>query len=89
MWAAFGAPASVRNEIFNVADDGAAPKATIIAWLAAKLGVPVPRFTGEPTVGRRSVTPDRVIVNDKIKKTLSWQPRYSTFREGYEKILSR
>ena len=89
VWAAFGAPASVRNEIFNVADDGAAPKATIIAWLAAKLGVPLPRFTGEPTVGRRSVTPDRVIVNDKIKKTLSWQPRYSTFREGYEKILSR
>ena len=87
--AAFGAPPAVKNEIFNIADDGAAPKAEIAAWLAARLGVPAPRFSDEPAVGRHSITPDRVIVNAKIRKMLGWRPRYPTFREGYENILSR
>ena len=89
IWAALAAPPAVRSEIFNVADDGAAPKAEIAAWLAARLGVPPPRFTGEPLAGRREVTPDRVIANDKIKTMLGWRPRYPTYREGYEKFLSR
>ena len=89
VWVAFGAPSAVKNETFNVADDGAAPKAEIAAWLAARLGVPPPRFSDVPTAGRRSVTPDRVIANDKIKAALGWRPRWPTFREGYENILSR
>jgi nucleoside-diphosphate-sugar epimerase len=89
VWAAFSAQPAVKNEIFNVADDGAAPKAEIAAWLAARLGVPRPRFSDAPTAGRRSVTPDRVIANDKIKAALGWRPRWPTFREGYENILSR
>jgi nucleoside-diphosphate-sugar epimerase len=89
IWAALGAPALVANEIFNVADDDPAPKAEVAAWLAAQLGVPQPRFTGEPRSGRRGVTPDRAITNGKIKAVLGWRPRYPTFREGYEKMLSR
>lgn len=89
VWAAFGAPAGVRNEILNLADDGAAPKAEIVAWLAGRLGMPVPPFTGEPAAGRREVTPDRVIVNRKAKTLLGWTPQFPTFREGYEKIVSR
>lgn len=85
--AAFEAPAEVRGGVFNVADDGAAPKMEIAAWLAMRLGVPRPRFTGEPATGRRRVTPDRVIANDKIKRVLGWNPRYATFREGYAAIL--
>lgn len=89
VWAAFGAPTTVANQIFNVADNGAAPKAEIAAWLAKRLGIPAPRFTGEPAQGRRTVTPDRVIVNDKLKTVLGWRPIFPSFREGYEKILSR
>jgi nucleoside-diphosphate-sugar epimerase len=87
MWAALGAPSSVANEIFNVADDGTALKGDITTWLAAQLGVPAPRFTGEPAAGRRTVTPDRIIANTKLKTVLGWQPHYPSFREGYAGII--
>ena len=89
IWAALGAEADVPNGIFNLADDGAATKAAMVGWLAARLGVPEPRFTGEPASGRRAVTPDRVIANAKAKAVLGWRPAFPSFREGYEKILSR
>ena len=85
--AAFAAPVKIANETFNVADDGAASKAEVAAWLAQKIGCPAPRFTGEPTAGRRAVTPDRVIANDKIKTVLGWRPRYADFRAGYRPLL--
>jgi len=87
--AACGAGPEVGSGVFNVADDGAATKAEIVAWLAERVGVALPRFTGEPAAGRREVTPDRVIVNTKAKAAWGWRPRYPSFREGYEKILSR
>ena len=89
VWAALSAPPTVANEVFNVADDDAATKAEIVAWLASHLGVPLPRFTGEPAAGRRVVTPDRVIANEKLKAMLGWRPQFPSFREGYENLLSR
>ncbi len=87
VWAALTASADVSGGVFNVADDRAAPKAEVVNWLAARLGVPPPAFTGTPATGRRAVTPDRVISNDRIKSVLGWRPRYPTFREGYAAIL--
>jgi nucleoside-diphosphate-sugar epimerase len=87
--ACFSAPAEIGNDVFNVADDGRATKAEIVTWLAAELGLAAPRFTGGPSGGRRTVTPDRVISNAKIKAVLGWTPRYSTFREGSASLLSR
>jgi nucleoside-diphosphate-sugar epimerase len=75
------------GEIFNVADDGAAPKSEIVNWLAGKLGLPAPVFSGAPAAGRRAVTPDRIIDNAKIKRVLGWRARYASFREGYAAIL--
>ena len=75
------------GEIFNVADDGAAPKSEIVEWLAGRLGVATPVFTGAPAAGRRVVTPDRVIDNAKIKRVLGWRAGYPSFREGYAAIL--
>lgn len=89
VWLALGAPSMIANEIFNVADDRAARKSEIADWLAARLGLPPPRFTGGPVTGRRPVVPDRIVANDKIKAMLGWRPSCPTFREGYEKILSR
>ena len=86
VWAAWGAAAG--GQIFNVADDGAATKQEVVGWLAARLGVAVPTFSGEPAAGRRAVTPDRIIANDRLKSSLGWRPAFPTFREGYEKILS-
>ena len=89
VWLALGAPATIANEIFNVVDDGAARKSEIAVWLAVRLGLPPPRFTGSPAIGRRTVVPDRIVANNKIKAMLGWRPSCPTFREGYGKILSR
>jgi nucleoside-diphosphate-sugar epimerase len=88
IWAGFGAPAAVDGGVFNVADDGAATKAEVAAWLAAQLGVPTPRFSGLPAAGRRGVVPDRIIVNDRLKAALGWRPRFPSFRDGYANLLS-
>lgn len=86
--ASLTAPSAVKDEVFNVADDGSARKAEIVNWLAGELGLPPPRFSGMPAGSRRAVTPDRVIANEKLKSMLGWRPRYSTFREGYANLLS-
>ena len=88
IWAALRAPVAWSDGLFNVADDGAATKAEITAWLAARLGLPAPRFTGEPA-GNRAPVPDRIIVNARLKSLLGWQPAWPTFREGYTNLLSR
>ena len=83
------APTSIGNEIFNVADDGRATRAEIVAWLVRELALSPPRFSGRPAEGRRVITPDRVIANGKLKRKLGWSPRFATFREGYASLLSR
>jgi nucleoside-diphosphate-sugar epimerase len=88
IWAAFAAPAAVGHLIFNVADDGAARRVELADWLAARLGRPPPRFTGEAITGSDRLVPDRIVVNERLKVTLGWRPRFPTFREGYENLLS-
>ena len=88
IWAAFAAPAAIGNLVFNVADDGAARRAELADWLAARLGRPPPRFTGGAPVGSRRIVPDRIVVNERLKATLGWHPRFPTFREGFENLLS-
>jgi nucleoside-diphosphate-sugar epimerase len=87
--ACLAAPDTHGSDVFNVADDSRTTKAQMAAWLAAELGLPAPRFTGEPFGGRRALVPDRVIDNRKLKRLLNWRPRYPTFREGYASLLSR
>ena len=88
LWAGLTAEEGLAGETFNVADDAPTPKAEVVRWLANRLGLPTPRFTGQPA-GRREITPDRAIANDKLKEVLGWRPQYPSFREGYENILSR
>ncbi len=83
------APAELASDIFNVADDDPAPKRDVVAWLATTMGLPAPRFTGEASTMGRAVTPDRIILNAKLKVRLGWRPTYPTFREGYASFLSR
>ncbi len=76
-------------EVFNLADEGAATKGEVVAWLAERLGVAMPRFTGLPAGGRRAVTPDRIIQAAKARAVLGWRPRWPTFREGYAEVIDR
>lgn len=86
--ACFGAGVETQGGVFNLCDDQPARKSEITAWLADRLGVLAPRFTGEPASGRRSVTPDRIIANAKAKAELGWRPRFPTFREGCAGLLA-
>jgi len=88
VWAAFGASPGIANEIFNVADDAPATKGRDCRVAGAQMHLPEPRFTGEPAVGRRAITPDRLIANGKLKRLLGWRPVYPSYREGYAAILS-
>jgi nucleoside-diphosphate-sugar epimerase len=88
IWAALRAPAERRNAVFNVADDAAATRGEITGWLAARLGVPPPRFTDAPATGRRATTPDRIIANARLKQALGWRPVFPSFREGYAALLN-
>jgi len=88
IWAALQAPAVRKDEVFNVADDGAATRGEIVGWLSARLGVPHPRFTEGPAAGRRATTPDRIIANARLKHMLGWRPAFPSFREGYAALLN-
>lgn len=79
-----GAPA---GGVFNLADEGEATKGEVVAWLAQRLGVAAPVFSGLPAGGRRAVTPDRIIDAARARAVLGWRPARRTFREGYEQIL--
>lgn len=80
-------PHPPQTAIFNVVDEGQATRAEVVTWLAQRMGIPVPVFSGQNVAGRRAVRPDRILLNSKLKTELKWQPRYPTFREGYEALL--
>jgi nucleoside-diphosphate-sugar epimerase len=88
IFACFAAPADVGGDVFNVADDEPSQKSEVVAWLAARLAVPSPRFTGGSGPAPRRVTSDRLIGNAKLKSRLGWRPQYRSFRAGYESFLS-
>jgi len=85
--ASAGNPERGPYEVFNVADDGPVPKRALVEWLAARLGLPFPGFSGEAVPGRRADPPDRVVSNAKIRTLLGWAPRFPDFRAGYEALL--
>jgi nucleoside-diphosphate-sugar epimerase len=89
VFAAFQSPPSVGNRIFNVADDGAATKASVVEWLAARSGRAPPRFSGGAASTRLGFAEpaDRLISNGRLKTELGWRPKYPSFREGYREIL--
>lgn len=75
------------REVFNLCDGSSATKGEIVSWLAARLGLPAPAFTGSPAGGRRRVTPSRVIDASKARNELSWHPRVVDYRSGYGAML--
>jgi nucleoside-diphosphate-sugar epimerase len=86
--AALGAASAVPGGIFNVADEGAATRGEVVAWLAARMGLPAPVFTGEEGPRREGPAPDRIIRSTRARALLGWQPRYPDFRSGYAAFVS-
>ncbi|HVT73082.1 MAG TPA: NAD-dependent epimerase/dehydratase family protein [Lacunisphaera sp.] len=86
--ACLAAPAAVLSRTFNVADDAPARRGEVVAWLAARLGRPVPGFDRSPG-GRRAgqPMPDRIIAAARIRRELGWRPHFADFRAGFGEIL--
>lgn len=78
---------SEAYEVFNVVDNGPVSKTEMVEWLARRLGLPFPGFSGEAVPGRRPDPPDRVVSNAKIRTNLGWTPTFPDYRSGYEAIL--
>jgi nucleoside-diphosphate-sugar epimerase len=89
IWRCFTAPASVPGGIFNVVDDAPARRMDVAAWVSRRLGRAEPVFDENLPGRRRAEMPDRIIENRKLRETLGWRPRYPSYREGYETLLSR
>ena len=79
--------------LVNVVDNEPARKQEIVDWLAGRLGCPSipfnPEAAGRRAAARTSSTglPNRRIRNDRLRKLLSWDPRFPSYREGYASIL--
>ena len=86
------ATGSAENSgIYNLADDGGAPKREVVGWLAEQIGAGTPGFDPERTSSRLrrrgGSMPDRRIANGRFKAVFGWRPRYPTYREGYAAIF--
>ncbi len=92
VWACLEAAPVVRDEIFNVSDGAAVPRAEVAAWLAERLGVATPKYgdnrLAEGGTGGRRRAPDRIIATEKIRALLGWRPEYPDFRAGYGPLLA-
>ncbi|HEY4299707.1 MAG TPA: NAD-dependent epimerase/dehydratase family protein [Candidatus Didemnitutus sp.] len=76
------------SRTYNIADGNPGPRDDVIAWLARRLGLPLPqliesaRRTGEPVR-------DRVISSAALQSDTRWCPLFPDFRAGYESILGQ
>lgn len=87
IWCVGRADENQTGPVYNVVDEGRATRGEIVRWLAERLQLPAPSFSGAATPGRRAVRPNRIITNDRLKTELGWRPAYPTFREGYADLL--
>jgi len=60
----------------------------VVAWLAARMGLPSPPFTGEEGPRREGPAPDRIIRSGRAREVLGWRPTYPDFRSGYAAFMS-
>lgn len=82
-----GLPPGVR--VYNATDDAPVTQREFFEWLAGRLGrpFPPPASAAEGTLSKRGQTQKRVS-NRRLRTELSWVPRYPTFREGYEALIT-
>src|SRR5438270_3809289 len=68
--------------IFNVVDDTPAPRAEILDWLSARLGLPLSSSPAKPQRGRSN----KRVSNAKLRD-LGWVPAYPSYREGFDRSV--
>ena len=73
------------SEVFNACDGQHATRGQIAKWVAQRLGVQEPEFTGigSDRGANRRVDPSR------LKQSCNWSPKFPNFESGYEDFLAR
>lgn len=83
-----GAPSG----IYNITDDASATKEVVLSYLAGRLQMSEPVFNpdavSERLKRRGGRMPHRLVSNAKARAELGWVPKYPSYREGYESLLS-
>jgi nucleoside-diphosphate-sugar epimerase len=82
------------NSVYNIVDDEPAPVSVWLPYLANAVGAKPPRSVpvwlariGAGEVGVSLMTQIRGSSNKKAKSELCWQPRWSSWREGFSEGL--
>lgn len=77
--------------IYNLVDSEPTHKEEVLTWLASALGVPKPSFDPSeipPRLKRRGGRmPDRIIRNERVCASFSWEPKFPSFRDGYAALV--
>ena len=88
IWGVLHSPSEVSGRIYNVSDGQPVRRKELVAWLSERAGLEPLEFTGKPNQAGAGFSPNRRIDNASIRKELDWNPRYSSFHEGYASLLS-
>jgi nucleoside-diphosphate-sugar epimerase len=73
--------------IFNVADNEPVPQLDWFVWVCKQLKKPLPPH-GPRDLNRKRGWTNKKVSNRKLR-SLGWEPRYPTFKEGIGEILAR
>lgn len=74
--------------VYNVSDNEPVRQRDLFAWLAARLGRPMPPPSPLGEGPRKRPTTSKRISNRRLRTDLGYSLRYPTFREGYEAELA-
>lgn len=92
IWKTWYANESALNTIYNVVDDRPSLKREVIEWLAERTGRPTPGFNPDKSIRQRRLPngklPHRRISNAKLKGATNWQPKFATYRLGFEPLIN-
>ena len=73
------------SEVFNACDGQHVTRGQIAKWVAQRLGVQEPEFTG---IGSDRGA-NRRVDSSKLRRTFNWAPKFPDFQSGYEDFLAR
>ncbi|MCB9879338.1 MAG: SDR family oxidoreductase [Planctomycetes bacterium] len=69
---------------YVVVDDDPADLREVYAWLAARLGVPLPPASDDDATTRRG---GNKRCDNRLLRATGWRPRYPSYRDGYAAML--
>jgi len=83
------APNEIENQIYNLSDGNPAAKSDVVNWIASQIGKEAPSFTEHRPNNRLIQARNRIIISQKIRDDLGWEPLYPDYQKGYSSIIQK